>query len=258
YLDEHGLDQVGLFRVAGDQGEIQQLESAFQSAEDAGTVMEANASILTVPNVASLLKLWLRNLSVSLIPESSYSRMMSYANTPDTLVAKVSEEISSWPRAHLVTLRLLLCFLTKVAKESEVNKMSAENLAIVFSPTILKAPEDMDPMAVMQNVQASIKVVALLIDKCRELFSEDDVEDAFAKLAIDDPTKPKRANKMSYGGAKRASAPVVPSAAPPPVPRRSALGSTPPPVPGSSPPPIPGAGPPPVPPTRKPPPLPPP
>ena len=143
-----------------------------------------------------------------------------------------------------------MCFLGKVAKESEVNKMTSSNLAVVFSPTILKAPESMDPMTVMQNVQVSIKVVSLIIDNVRVIWSEDEVSEAFASLGIHDPEKPMRANKMAYGGAskkqsKPAVPPPVPGSKPPPVP--CARPAVPPPVPGSKPPPVPGSKPPPMP-----------
>ena len=89
YLDEKGMEEVGLFRVAGDQGEIQELEAAFKQTASGEGVMESNSAILTVPNMASLLKLWLRNLTTSLIPEASYEAMMQYANSPADFSEKV-------------------------------------------------------------------------------------------------------------------------------------------------------------------------
>jgi len=86
-LDADALDCVGLFRVAGDSTEVKEMRSALNGFNhDIGENDSLDENTLTslmletdkfenymnIPNIASLLKLFLRELPVSLIPEDVY------------------------------------------------------------------------------------------------------------------------------------------------------------------------------------------
>ena len=51
---------------------------------------------------------------------------------------------------HLELLRCLLPFLMKVAGSSAENKMTTQNLAVVFGPTLLRTTEE-DLVALMRD-----------------------------------------------------------------------------------------------------------
>ena len=189
YLDKNGLESVGLFRVGGEQECVDNLLKHFEENEKhqedlLETVKECRTEV-TVPNIASLLKLWFRNLPTSLIPESSYSALMkSSQKGKKDLLVDFQKEMRDWGSEHIEVLALLLGFLYKVATKSEVNKMTSENLAIVFAPTIFRPPQDLNPMKVMENVSGSIIVIKVLIENVYEIFGNS-VNEALNLIGID-------------------------------------------------------------------------
>mmetsp|Transcript_7034 Transcript_7034/g.14284 ORF Transcript_7034/g.14284 Transcript_7034/m.14284 type:complete len:606 (+) Transcript_7034:85-1902(+) len=189
YLDKNGLESEGLFRVAGLQDSVDDLLKHFEEnekhQEDLLETDEECKMEVTVPNVASLLKLWLRNLPTSLIPEKSYRAITKVAQKgKKELLSVVEKEMEEWGAEHIEVLAILLAFLFKIASNSEVNKMTSENLAIVFAPTILRPPEDINPMEIMNNVSGSIIIVKTLIENVYEVFGQG-VNEALALLGIE-------------------------------------------------------------------------
>ena len=188
YLDKNGLESVGLFRVGGEQDCVDDLLQHFEENEKHQEELletdEECKTEVTVPNVASLLKLWLRNLPTSLIPESSYAALMTNSQKgKTTLMAVLEKEMGDWGSEHIEVLAVLLAFLFKVATKNEVNKMTSENLAIVFAPTIFRPPLDLNPMKIMENVSGSIIIVKTLIENVYEIFG-DGVNDALELIGI--------------------------------------------------------------------------
>ena len=90
------------------------------------------------PNVvASALKLYLRELPDSLIPQKLASKFEAAAALPSAeqapLLLELMEEV---PPLNRLMLGWLTVHMTHVAQQSSVNKMSLPNLVIVFSPTL--------------------------------------------------------------------------------------------------------------------------
>jgi len=220
FLDKNGLDSVGLFRVAGDNTEVNLIKSALNSFNhDVDTPSDldleettltkimilndkirSNNHIINVPNIASLLKLWFRELPVSLIPEATYKEVISLSFSPETFWEKFAGSVlPKFPEPNQRNYLVLMAFLSKISTKSDANKMTPENLAIVFAPTILKPADDVDPMSAMKNVQPAIAAVKLMIIHFREIFSPAHVDWAFGILNIDDPSKINRENRLLYG-----------------------------------------------------------
>jgi hypothetical protein len=64
HVEEHGLDQQGIYRINGNTKLLEQLRADFNSHGDAS--LEA----VDIYSVGSLLKMFLRQLPVSLVPET--------------------------------------------------------------------------------------------------------------------------------------------------------------------------------------------
>lgn len=77
--------------------------------------------------------------------------------------------IMELPQRNLCTLRALIQFLAIVAQYSEFNKMSPQNLAIVFSPNIM-IRKGATPIEAMVESKASNEVVMNMIYWVTELF----------------------------------------------------------------------------------------
>ena len=102
-----------------------------------------------VHSVASLLKSYLGDLPQPLVPVAHYDRVMHIVTRerpldPEAAIIALSDALQQLPPANYNLLRYLCEFLHSVAQCSEVNLMTAANLAMVFSPCFIK-PEIDDP-----------------------------------------------------------------------------------------------------------------
>ncbi|MES1923241.1 hypothetical protein MHBO_004786, partial [Bonamia ostreae] len=116
----------GIFRIAPEQTEcaivMKQLdEGTFTHCED-------------VHCVANCMKVWFRSLPQPLINQTLLELIAEREEkeTFEDVLTKGLEE------PNLSLLQWLLKFLSKVAKHEKVNRMSAKNLAIVFSPNLVE------------------------------------------------------------------------------------------------------------------------
>jgi len=134
YIENH-INSVGIYRLAGSNARQKNLRREIESSEiDLGKV-DPPPSVL---DVATLLKQFLRELPVPVIP----------AHLHTVLVEAASKDVSSLltcllliPSLHLSCLTFLARHLAKVCANCEVNKMTASNLAIVITPTLFPMQE---------------------------------------------------------------------------------------------------------------------
>uniref|UniRef100_A0A672U790 Rho-GAP domain-containing protein n=1 Tax=Strigops habroptila TaxID=2489341 RepID=A0A672U790_STRHB len=120
YLEAFGLDRVGIFRISGSVNKIKELKQKYNQGEKVDLVNDGD-----VDSVASLLKLFLKELPVAVFPDNICSE-------------NLRQSLSCLPKAHQNLLQFLSAFLLKVATHSAVNFMTLENLAIVFGPALFK------------------------------------------------------------------------------------------------------------------------
>jgi len=55
-------------------------------------------------------------------------------------IKSVGAVLALLPRINILVMKLLLSILQRIAQKSEKNKMTPSNLAIVFAPSLLRAP----------------------------------------------------------------------------------------------------------------------
>ncbi|CAM4571107.1 unnamed protein product [Leuciscus chuanchicus] len=136
FVEKHGLSQSGLFRVGGKVKLCQGLRNGF----DQGSFPEFDSG--DIPTLASLLKLFLRELPGGLIPESHGTQLLKVFrdSKEEELNQAVRMILNSLPEEHFNVLCYLLYFLSRVAAESLQNRMTSKNLSIVFGPTIFHVP----------------------------------------------------------------------------------------------------------------------
>ena len=159
YLDTK-LNVEGLFRIGGSQDVVQELRERYNSGES-GCLDGCDPH-----DVAALLKRFLLDLPESLIPQSFYPRIVAAVNEsePEDAIAEVVGEL---PEPHIICLSNLLQFLYRIARRSDVNKMSFSNLATCLAPTIVRAPEDESPVKIMKEMQNVILAFKILIEQAK-------------------------------------------------------------------------------------------
>ncbi|XP_065723467.2 uncharacterized protein RhoGAP102A isoform X2 [Drosophila suzukii] len=148
YLEENGLQKVGLFRVSTSKKRVKQLREEFDKN------CNFRISVNTCPHdVATLLKEFLRDLPEPLLCDSLYSTFLKTQRIRNRRLQleAISHLIRLLPIPHRDTLYVLLVFLAKVAAHSDDicstdgnclmfgNKMDSNNLATVFAPNILRS-----------------------------------------------------------------------------------------------------------------------
>ncbi|OXB59358.1 hypothetical protein ASZ78_016099 [Callipepla squamata] len=78
-------------------------------------------------------------------------------------VRGVYSVIDQLSRTHLSTLERLIFHLVRIALQEETNRMSANALAIVFAPCILRCPDTTDPLQSVQDISKTTTCVELIV-----------------------------------------------------------------------------------------------
>ncbi|XP_066549785.1 rho GTPase-activating protein 22 isoform X1 [Amia ocellicauda] len=174
FIREQGLDEEGLFRMPGQANLVKELQDAFDCGDK--PLFDSNTDVHTV---ASLLKLYLRELPEPVIPFAKYEDFLSCAQ----LLAKDEEEgkqelvkqVKTLPQANYNLLKYICKFLDEVQSHSNENKMSVQNLATVFGPNILR-PKMEDPLTIMEGTSLVQHLMTVLISEHERLYICTDTE----------------------------------------------------------------------------------
>ncbi|KAL1780754.1 rho GTPase-activating protein 22 isoform X1 [Sigmodon hispidus] len=175
FIRERGLSEEGLFRMPGQATLVRDLQDSFNCGEN--PLFDSTTDVHTV---ASLLKLYLRELPEPVIPFARYEDFLSCAQllTKDegegTL--ELAKQVSDLPQANYNLLRYICRFLDEVQAHSNVNKMSVQNLATVFGPNILR-PQIEDPVTIMEGTSLVQHLMTVLIRKHGQLFAANSLEE---------------------------------------------------------------------------------
>ena len=137
YIERHGLDEVGVFRLSGSLREVATLRHLFQCGQYPG-----DDDIHDVNAATNLLKLYFRELPQPLFePRSDYVPPSSNGGGGSSAVSPYRAVLDSLSPERRKIAWALFRLLSMVVANSARNKMSSANLAIVLSPT-LHAPSD--------------------------------------------------------------------------------------------------------------------
>ncbi len=122
-----------------------------------------------VQDIASCFKMWLRELPESVVPKAYFEDCLAAYENADSLKATIRK----LPSINHSTLALICKFLVLVASRSEINLMSANNLAIVFGPCLIAIPaDDKNPVQVLKETLEANKIVRAMIDNYKSIFEE--------------------------------------------------------------------------------------
>lgn len=124
-----------------------------------------------VNSVAGLLKQFFRDLPDPLLTSARYSDFVEAAKQDDDIVRRDSMHaiINELPDPNYATLRALTLHLHRVMDNSSVTRMSSQNLAIVFGPTLMGT-------ATSGNISDSgwqVRVVDTILQNTYQIFDED-------------------------------------------------------------------------------------
>ncbi|XP_072784757.1 rho GTPase-activating protein 24 isoform X2 [Taeniopygia guttata] len=171
FIRQQGLKEEGLFRLPGQANLVKELQDAFDCGEKPS--FDSNTDVHTV---ASLLKLYLRELPEPVVPYAKYEDFLSCAKMlskeEETGLKELVKQVKSLPAVNYNLLKYICRFLDEVQSYSGVNKMSVQNLATVFGPNILR-PKVEDPLTIMEGTVVVQQLMSVMISKHEELFPKD-------------------------------------------------------------------------------------
>lgn len=189
WLDtEEHIRLKGLFRISGGLAEVERLKAAFNSGKDP---LAKHAGEHDPHAVAGCLKLFLRELPESVFTFTYYSAWLQMGSIPDpdTRILAMRELLHNrMPPEHKAVLQRLLPFLKKLSQHEASNKMSVVNLATVFGPTLMPAPQG-DLTAVLRDTSAVTGLMTFILEHVDAVCADDSTVVA-AHGAPTDPADP--------------------------------------------------------------------
>ncbi|XP_036306368.1 GEM-interacting protein isoform X2 [Pipistrellus kuhlii] len=223
-IEQRALGVQGIYRVSGSRVRVERLCQAFENGR-ALVDLSGNSP----HDVTSVLKRFLQELTDPVIPFHLYDAFISLAKTlhanpghdsetpsPSAEAVRFLETLLvQLPDSNYNTLRHLVAHLFRVAAQFEENKMSANNLGIVFGPTLLRPPDNPGAAAAgsvncLLDFGHQAQLVEFLIVHYEQIFGMDELPLA-AELPPQDPSP-------APGLLTASPPPAPPSLAPDPLP----------------------------------------
>ncbi|KAI8065886.1 Rho GTPase activation protein [Gongronella butleri] len=166
-ITRRGLDTVGLFRLSGATAEVKQLQQAFESQdhrraraqhqqqlqqqqrarmaqstlvymeEDAGGMCDGLPDLARydIHSIASYVKKYLFHMPVAVIPPEHHAEFLQTAYLPkEEAIGQLSHLVTRLPLRHRRVLHAILELSAQIQQHADVNKMTAEALAVVLVP----------------------------------------------------------------------------------------------------------------------------
>uniref|UniRef100_A0A8D2NES5 Myosin IXA n=1 Tax=Zonotrichia albicollis TaxID=44394 RepID=A0A8D2NES5_ZONAL len=153
YIEMHGLYTEGIYRKSGSTNKIKELRQGLDTDIDSVNLDDYNIHV-----IASVFKQWLRDLPNPLMTFELYEEFLRV----------MGEQLPSHPiplaegnGGHSECQAFHSLFGAKPAEET--NRMSANALAIVFAPCILRCPDTTDPLQSVQDISKTTTCVELIV-----------------------------------------------------------------------------------------------
>ncbi|KAJ2602340.1 Rho-type gtpase-activating protein, partial [Coemansia sp. RSA 1722] len=198
FIETQGLTMEGVYRRSGSTMDIRAVLVEVSNVAEATNNKFHNAPIASasadVTSVTSVLKQYFRDLPNPLMTSDTYHLWVHTAS-----IASVEERIKvyrtisdSMPSAHSDTLRFLMSHLKRVADNQQENKMTTNNLSVVFAPNILHMSQS-DVLQEMANMSNINKTVSFLIQYAEDIWGDAHYEkysNGWNHMAGDDADNP--------------------------------------------------------------------
>ncbi|XP_077406985.1 rho GTPase-activating protein 17a isoform X6 [Vanacampus margaritifer] len=170
-LLETGMKEEGLFRIAAGASKLKKLKAALDCSTSQLEEFYSDPHA-----VAGALKSYLRELPEPLMTHQLYDEWTQACSLSDAdkRLQALWLVCDKLPKNNKTNLRYLVKFLAKLAQDSEVNKMTPSNIAIVLGPNLLwaKTEGSLAEMAAATSVHV-VSIIEPIIQHADWFFPED-------------------------------------------------------------------------------------
>uniref|UniRef100_A0AAX7V6N0 Rho-type GTPase-activating protein 26 n=1 Tax=Astatotilapia calliptera TaxID=8154 RepID=A0AAX7V6N0_ASTCA len=162
-VETRGIDEQGLYRIAGVNSKIQKLLSLAMDPKTCADV-ELESPEWEIKTITSAIKHYLRMLPAPLMTYQYQRSFIKAAkmDNPEARVTEVHALVHRLPEKNRQMLELLVKHLANVASHHQQNLMTIANLGVVFGPTLLRPQEE--TVAAIMDIKFQNIVVEILID----------------------------------------------------------------------------------------------
>ncbi|KAF9945520.1 hypothetical protein BGZ72_001256 [Mortierella alpina] len=137
YLDIMGVEEVGLYRVSGSTTNVARLKAMFDHGQDYDFLQKGNEP-QNPHDVATLLKLYLRELPSPIIPQEIMPSFncIDFSGPQKHRVQALRSALRLLPLENYILLGSLSQHLSNLAEYENCTKMNISNLGLIFCPTL--------------------------------------------------------------------------------------------------------------------------
>ncbi|XP_070758004.1 rho GTPase-activating protein 15 [Enoplosus armatus] len=166
-VEKRGLDTDGIYRVSGNLAVIQKLRFLVDHEEKLN-LDESDWEDIHV--ITGALKLFFRELPEPLVPFGFFTDIVETVKMSDYMdkVHRLKCLVLNMPPPNHDTLQFMCRHLKRVLERSDTNRMTTQNIGIVFGPTLMRPERDNGNMAV--NMVYQNQAVELILSEFDHIF----------------------------------------------------------------------------------------
>ncbi|XP_055607387.1 serine-rich adhesin for platelets [Uranotaenia lowii] len=174
-MQEQNVIQEGIFRKTGSLNRQNELKSALVQ----GLPINLDSGDYTAHDCASVLKSFLADLSEPLLTElyyPAYCQVAEFCHSKDSLAVREDRLLNAiqllfllLPKENNLLLKYIIDMLFKTIQHEASNKMSAENLATLFTPHLI-CPRKISPESLHTTAQQMSSIISFMIKNGPKLF----------------------------------------------------------------------------------------
>ncbi|KAJ6235260.1 rho/rac/cdc gtpase-activating protein [Anaeramoeba flamelloides] len=172
------LQLEGLFRVSGESNEIKRIKSLYNKDEIVDLETVQNPHVVT-----GLLKLFFRELNEPLLTFRLYDelkRLIANFRKNENNIEKFGGILKTLPKGNYITYKYLIKFLKNVSQYEKDNRMSAQNLAVVFGPNLIYR-QNSSPLESAGDSTFQEAICTTCINEFDSIFKDDPYEEKTKK-----------------------------------------------------------------------------
>ncbi|KAI9729000.1 MAG: hypothetical protein M1828_000085 [Chrysothrix sp. TS-e1954] len=137
FLNHHGVEVEGLYRIPGSGREIKQWQIKFDTGPTYDVdLLDDNIELYDINVVGSMLKTWLRDLPDELLPKAIQNKISAQCQGAEETPQLMRDELSKLPPFNYYLLFAITCHISLMNSHSDKNKMNFHNLCVCFQPSL--------------------------------------------------------------------------------------------------------------------------